>query len=256
MERLQKFLARAGVASRRHAEEIIEQGRVKVNGSTVTRQGLKIDPHRDRVEVDGKIIGRPEKKVYLLLHKPPGYVTTVRDPQGRPKVTDLLTGVRERVYPVGRLDCDAQGLLLLTNDGELAYRLTHPSYEVPKTYRVRVQGLPGPEKLAALTRGVELEDGPTAPARVRLVSKLQKEALLEITIHEGRNRQVKRMCQHIGHPVLTLCRTRMGPLQLGQLRPGEHRWLTFKEVTRLKKITRAVLAARGKKIEKQETKRG
>lgn len=238
MERLHKFMARAGVASRRQCEELIARGRVKINGRVITTLGLKIDPLKDRVEVDGRPLARPEKKVYLLLNKPAGYVTTVKDPRGRAKVTDLLRGIKQRVYPVGRLDYDTEGLLLLTNDGDLAYALTHPRHEVPKTYLARVKGVPAPEKLKALARGVPLEDGPTAPARVRLVSDKGGNGLLEITIHEGRNRQVRRMCEHIGHPVLALRRVRIGPLELGGLKPGQYRHLTFREVARLKKVAR------------------
>ncbi|WP_027363399.1 pseudouridine synthase [Desulfotruncus alcoholivorax] len=238
MERLQKFLARTGIASRRHSEEIIAQGRVRVNGKTVTVQGLKIDPFKDRIEVDGKPVGRPEKKIYIVLNKPPGYVTTVQDPRGRRKVTDLLKNVRQRVYPVGRLDYDTEGLLLLTNDGDLAYAMTHPSHEIPKTYRARVRGVPEDSKLKALARGVVLDDGPTAPARVRLLGVKGEDGLIEITIHEGRNRQVRRMCEHIGHPVISLRRVSIGPLTIGGLKPGEYRTLGFKEVSRLKKLAK------------------
>lgn len=238
MERLHKFMARAGVASRRQCEELIARGRVKVNGKIVTVPGLKIDPVKDRVEVDGCVLSKPEKKVYLLLNKPAGYVTTVKDPRGRAKVTDLLSGVKQRVYPVGRLDYDTEGLLLLTNDGDLAYALTHPRHEVPKTYLARVQGVPAPEKLKELAGGVLLEDGPTAPARVRLVGDKGGNGLLEITIHEGRNRQVRRMCERIGHPVLALRRVRIGPLELGGMKPGQYRHLTFREVARLRKAAR------------------
>lgn len=238
MERLQKFLARTGIASRRHSEEIIAQGRVRVNGKAVTVQGLKIDPMKDRIEVDGKPVGRPEKKIYIVLNKPPGYVTTVQDPRGRRKVTDLLKNIRQRVYPVGRLDYDTEGLLLLTNDGDLAYAMTHPSHEIPKTYLALVNGVPASSKLKDLARGVLLEDGPTAPALVRLLGQKGDDGLLEITIHEGRNRQVRRMCEHIGHSVLALRRVSVGPLSIGELKPGDYRILSFKEVSRLKKIAK------------------
>lgn len=238
MERLHKFMARAGVASRRRSEELIAAGRVKVNGKTVTTPGFKIDPLRDRVEVSGRTLQRPERLVYLLLYKPVGYVTTVSDPRGRPKVTDLLRGVKERVYPTGRLDYDTEGLLLLTNDGDLTYALTHPSHEVDKTYVARVQGVPTADKLDALARGVELEDGLTAPARVRLLGAREGNGILEITIHEGRNRQVRRMCEHIGHPVIHLRRVRLGPLQLGSMKPGQFRHLEPAEVRRLKKMVK------------------
>lgn len=231
-------MARAGVASRRRNEELIAEGKVRVNGKPVTTPGLKIDPLRDRVEVDGRLLRKPEKKVYLLLYKPVGYVSTVSDPRGRRKVTDLLRGIKQRVYPVGRLDYDTEGLLILTNDGALTYALTHPRHEVPKTYLALVQGVPSRQQIESLQKGVELEDGYTAPAVVRVVGSRKNNALLEITIREGRNRQVRRMCEHIGHPVLSLKRVRVGPLQLGDLQPGQFRHLTVKEVHRLKKAAK------------------
>ncbi|SFQ96568.1 23S rRNA pseudouridine2605 synthase [Desulfoscipio geothermicus DSM 3669] len=231
-------MARAGVASRRRSEELIVEGKVMVNGKPVTTPGLKIDPLRDRVEVDGQFLRKPEKKVYLLLYKPTGYVSTVSDPRGRRKVTDLLHGIKQRVYPVGRLDFDSEGLLLLTNDGALTYALTHPRHEVPKTYLVMVQGMPNRQQIEALQNGVKLEDGLTAPAGVRIIGSRKNNALMEITIREGRNRQVRRMCEHIGHPVLSLKRVRVGPLRLGDLQPGQFRHLTVKEVHRLKKAAR------------------
>ncbi len=235
MERLQKVMARAGVASRRHCEELITAGLVKVNGQVVTRLGTRVDPQKDTIEVAGRLLPRQqEKKVYILLYKPRGYITTVADPQGRPKVMDLLRGVHLRVYPVGRLDYDSEGLLLLTNDGELAFALTHPRHRVPKTYRVLVKGLPDNDKLARMAGGLVLEDGPTAPAKVRLVGEKKGNALLEITIHEGRKRQVRRMCAHIGHPVLQLKRIRIGPLTTKGLKPGRYRFLTPEEVRQLR----------------------
>lgn len=238
MERLHKYMARAGVASRRQSEEMISRGLVKVNGKTITTPGLKIDPARDRVEVGGQVLKKPERKVYILLYKPTGFVTTVSDPGGRRKVTDLLRGVKQRVYPVGRLDYDTEGLLLLTNDGVLAYALTHPSHEVPKTYIARLAGIPSPDKLAALARGVKLEDGPTAPARVRLTGVKEGDGIVQITVHEGRNRQVRRMCEHIGHPVNQLRRVSIGPLKLNGMKPGQYRHLLPREVARLKKMAK------------------
>ncbi|MCG8402965.1 MAG: rRNA pseudouridine synthase, partial [Firmicutes bacterium] len=170
--------------------------------------------------------------------KPAGYVTTVSDPGGRRKVTDLLRGVRQRVYPVGRLDYDTEGLLLLTNDGELTYALTHPSQGIPKTYLARVRGVPSPDKLATLSRGVLLADGPTAPARVKLVDSGDGAGVLKITVHEGKNRQIRRMCEHIGHPVQHLRRVSVGPLQLDGLGPGQYRHLASREVSRLKKMAK------------------
>jgi len=231
-------MAWAGVASRRQSEELIAKGLVKVNGLTVSTPGLKIDPLSDRVEVNGQVLKKPEDLVYILLYKPVGCVSTVRDPEGRRKVTDLLRDIKQRVYPVGRLDYDSEGLILLTNDGELTYALTHPSHEVPKTYRAWVTGVPGPDKLKALARGVELDDGPTAPAKVTLVGIQKGEGILEITIHEGRNRQVRRMCEHIGHPVQHLLRESIGPLHLGQMQPGQFRHLNAGELKKLKKIVK------------------
>jgi len=230
--RLAKYLAHAGVASRRAAETMIAAGRVSVEGETV------IDPARDvregdRVSVDGRELSGPEPRVVYALNKPVGVVSTARDPQGRATVLDLVPARGLRLYPVGRLDADSGGLILLTNDGELANRLTHPRFEVPKTYRARLAGAPVSEReLGALRAGVRLEDGPTAPARVRRVSADE----IELTIHEGRNRQVRRMCETIGHRVLALERIAFGGLRLGELAPGAHRRLTRAELARLRAL--------------------
>ncbi len=239
MERLQKFMARSGVASRRGSEELIAQGKVRVNGKQVIVPGFKIDPLRDRVEVNDRPVRKPEKKIYILLFKPAGYVSTVTDPQGRRKVIDLLSGIKQRVYPVGRLDYDSEGLLLLTNDGALTYALTHPRHEIPKTYQVKVQGVPNKNKLEELAKGVLLQDGPTAAAKVQLLKNFGGDtALLEITIHEGKNRQVRRMCEHIGHQVLSLRRVSIGPLKIGDLQRGRYRHLTNREVKMLMKMVK------------------
>ncbi|MEW6458501.1 MAG: pseudouridine synthase [Bacillota bacterium] len=235
--RLQKYLAEAGIASRRAGEELILAGRVRVNGEVVYELGTTVDSSRDRVEVDGQEI-RPEPKIYVLLYKPRGYVTTARDPQGRRKVTDLVAGAGGRVFPVGRLDYDSEGLLLLTNDGELAYRLTHPRFHVPKTYHVVLDRSPGPAALRAIARGVELDDGLTAPAGVRLVRRDGGEALVEMTIHEGRKRQVRRMWAALGFEVQRLKRVRMAGLELGGLEPGRWRHLRTTEVRELRKLVR------------------
>ncbi|WP_173298455.1 pseudouridine synthase [Thermanaeromonas sp. C210] len=235
--RLQKFLAQAGVASRRSAEDLIRAGRVKVNGNTVTAMGVKVEPGRDLVEVDGREVKWNGEKVYYLLYKPPGYVTTLYDPQGRPKVIDLLKGVKKRVFPVGRLDYDTEGLLLLTNDGELNLRLTHPRYGVTKTYRALVKGVPDRQALHKLATGVKLEDGMTAPAEVKLLRLGKDTSILELTLREGRKREVRRMCSAVGHPVLRLKRTKMAFLTLKGLRPGEYRPLTKREVERLYALT-------------------
>ncbi|ACL69480.1 pseudouridine synthase [Halothermothrix orenii] len=235
MERLQKYMAHAGVASRRKSEKIITQGRVKVNGKIVTELGTKIDPDKDIVEVDGRVISK-EKYVYILLNKPVGYITSVSDPHGRKTVTGLIKGVSQRIYPVGRLDYDTSGLLILTNDGELTYVLTHPSHMVEKTYRVEVKGFPSDEVLKKLETGVKLKDGLTAPARVSAVKRKEKNTIFNLTIHEGRNRQVRRMCDKIGFPVVNLKRIAFGPLNLKGLKTGQYRFLTEKEVKALKNI--------------------
>ncbi len=237
MPRLQKYLAEAGIASRRACEELIRAGRVRVNGRVVCELGIAVDPSRDRVELDGREV-RPEPKVYVLLYKPRGYVTTARDPQGRRKVTDLVADAGRRVFPVGRLDYDSEGLLLLTNDGELAYRLTHPRFHVPKTYHVALDGLPGPAVLRGIARGVELDDGRTAPAEARLLRGDGGEALVEMTIHEGRKRQVRRMWAALGFEVKQLKRVRMAGLELGGLEPGRYRHLRPTEVRDLRKLVR------------------
>lgn len=226
MERLQKELAARGVASRRKAEELILAGRVMVNGKIIRTLGVKVEP-ADKIQVDGKTISK-EPLAYLLLNKPPGYVTTAKDPQGRPTVLDLIISPF-RLFPVGRLDYDTRGLLLLTNDGELANILTHPRHGVEKTYRAKVHGLPTTGELDKLKRGIRLSDGPTKPAKVRMVGRQKENAILELTIGEGRKRQVRRMCQAIGHGVIELTRISFGPLHLGSLPLGATRELTEQE---------------------------
>jgi 23S rRNA pseudouridine2605 synthase len=229
--RLAKYLAHAGVASRRAAETIVAAGRVAVDGVVVDDPARDVD-ERNRVEVDGRALPGAEPTVVYALHKPTGTLSTARDPGGRPTVVELIPEPR-RLYPVGRLDADSSGLILLTNDGALANRLTHPRYEVPKTYRVRVARGPISESaLGALRRGVQLEDGPTAPASARRVRGAGDE--FELTIREGRNRQVRRMCDAVGHPVLALRRVAFGPLRLAALAPGEHRRLAEAELRELR----------------------
>ncbi|MED4956295.1 pseudouridine synthase [Paenibacillus macerans] len=240
MERLQKILAGAGVASRRKCEELILSGKVQVNGETVTELGTKADPAADVITVDGKPIGA-EKKLYLVFNKPKGVITSASDPQGRKIVTDYLKGVKERVYPVGRLDYDTEGLLLLTNDGEFAHLLTHPKHHVPKTYLATVKGVPHGDDLEKLKKGIMLEDGITAPAEVEYhdVDPEGKFATISITIHEGRNRQVRRMFDAISHPVSKLKRISFGDLYLGNLKRGLYRHLTKEEVDGLYKQARS-----------------
>ena len=224
--RLNAYLARAGIASRRGADELIKAGRVTVNGAP-GQLNTFVDS-RDRVEVDGKPVARQEL-AYILLHKPAGVVTTVSDPQGRPTVVDLVPHT-PRVVPVGRLDADTTGALLLTNDGPLAHRLAHPRYGVEKVYEAEVEGDPTPEALQLLTDGIELDDGPTAPARVRRLRRSR----VELVLHEGRNRQVKRMLEAVGHRVVWLRRTRYAGLGVEGLEPGEWRELTAPEIERLR----------------------
>ncbi len=231
-ERLQKVLARAGIGSRRSCEELIAAGRVIVNGEPA-HLGQRIDPEHDDVEVDGVHIGIRPGLVYYLVNKPAGVITTAADTHGRPTVLDLVPG-QPRVFPVGRLDADTEGLLLLTNDGELAHRLTHPSFGVEKEYLAKVEGRPSRGAIRRLREGVELDDGPTAPAEVSLVAP----DLIRIVIHEGRNRQVRRMCEAIGHPVLRLVRHRIGPIRERRLRPGQWRPLDQDEVRALERAAR------------------
>lgn len=232
--RLAKYLAHAGVASRRAAEEIVRAGRVTVDGEPVRDPARDVDPDgRARVAVDGEALAGAEPRVVYAVHKPRGVVCTAHDPHGRPTVTELVPSAR-RLYPVGRLDADSSGLILLTNDGELAHRLTHPSYEVSRSYVATLTRTPVSERaLHALRAGVTLQDGRTAPARVRRLAPDR----LELTIHEGRNRQVRRMCEAVGHRVAGLVRVRFGPLELGELRMGAHRRLSEAEVRALRAVT-------------------
>jgi len=258
-ERLQKIIAAAGIASRRKAEELISSGLVSVNGKTVTELGTKADPARDHIKVNGKLIGAPERHVYILLNKPKGYVSTASDPEGRPTVLDLVRGVGSRVYPAGRLDYASEGLLLLTNDGELAKALTHASSHVQKTYLVKVSGQPAPEQIEKLRRGVVLpaERTPlkilrgkppkaesrrrsgavqTAPARIELIREAAN-PWYEVSLIEGRNRQIRRMFEETGHHVEKIKRVRYGPLEL-DVEPAKFRHLTEREVAQLKAAAR------------------
>ena len=234
-ERLQKFLAKAGVSSRRAGEKLIREGRVKVNGRIITQMGFTVDPAVDLVEVDNRPVKPVRQKEYIILHKPVGFVTTMNDPFGRPTVRDLLQGIKRRIFPVGRLDLNSSGLLVMTNDGELANRLMHPSFGVEKEYLVRVDGLPGPEALEKLAKGVLLDDGLTMPAKVRLIKAGRPTSVLSLVLKEGRNRQVRRMLEAVNHPVLSLKRIRFGPLTLKGLKSRQWRRLTAAEVKALKK---------------------
>jgi pseudouridine synthase len=231
--RLQKILADAGIASRRAAERLMLAGRVTVNGAVVATPGATADPVHDRVAVDGLPIAMPDRQIYVALHKPAGYVTTVRDERGRPTALDLVRDVPARLFPVGRLDLDSEGLLLLTTDGALTERLTHPRHEIEKEYTLLVDREPPPAALAALATGIDLDGRTTAPARVRRLTRAPAGVWLSITIHEGRNRQVRRMCSAVGLRVLRLIRVRVGPVLLGDLAAGAHRPLTAPELRAL-----------------------
>lgn len=235
-ERLQKILAQMGVASRRKAEEIIIEGRVTVNGQRATI-GTKADPSRDHIKVDGRLLTRPEPKVYFMFNKPRGVVTSLSDPAGRKTVRDFLKGIRYRVYPVGRLDYDSEGLLLISNDGELAHSLLHPSHKIPKTYLVKVKGVIGQETLEKVRQGVRLQDGMTMPARVEKVRYLEHNSWVEVTVHEGRKRLIRRMLEEVGHPVMRLMRIAIDGLRLKNLKPGEIRHLTEDELKILKEVS-------------------
>lgn len=240
LERLQKIIAAAGVASRRKAEELITSGCVQVNGTVVTELGSKADPETDHVRVNGKLLHGAQRHFYLMLNKPKGYVTTVSDPEKRPTVMDLVRGVRGRVYPVGRLDYASEGLLIMTNDGELAHRLMKAASHVAKTYLVKVAGTPKEDAIAKLRAGVSIatDDGKrvkTAPAAVKVVKEAAN-PWYEITLIEGRNRQIRRMFEAVGHHVEKIKRVRYGPLTL-DVPPGEHRSLTLREIERLKSAT-------------------
>lgn len=230
--RLQKYIADCGVASRRKAEELIQLGCVKVNGNVVTEMGTKVCDS-DRVEVNGKVIKPETKKIYILLNKPSGYVTTVKDQFRRPTVLDLLKGVDERVFPVGRLDYETTGLLILTNDGDFTYKMTHPKHEMEKTYLAVIAGVPTDEEISRFEKGLQIEDYTTSPAKLKVISSKESTCVVEVTIHEGRNRQVRKMCETIGHPVLSLKRISLGKVTLGDLKEGSWRELTSSEVESL-----------------------
>ena len=235
LQRIQKILSEIGVASRRQAENLIREGRVTVNGRTV-QIGAKADPSRDHIKVDGRRVFFSGEKVYVLLNKPKGTVTTTEDPEGRTTVIDLIKSPKTRLFPVGRLDYDAEGFLLLTNDGELAHRLSHPSFGIPRTYEVKIKGKPAPAEIRKLSEGVYLEDGRTAPCRIRVLRETGDKLWLEMVLYEGKNRQVKRMWGKIGYPVLKLKRVAFAGLHVGRLRPREYRNLRPREVQKLKEL--------------------
>jgi pseudouridine synthase len=243
LERLQKIISAAGITSRRASEALILNGQVAVNGVVITELGSKADPEKDTISVDGKPLKINAQRLYILLNKPPGYITALKDSQDRPLVTDLLKDVPERVYPVGRLDYNTEGLLLLTNDGEWANRLMHPRHEIEKEYHVRVRGKVIDQQLKRMAEGVELDDGMTAPAVVSLVKSGEQNDWISVAIHEGRNRQVRRMCEAVSLSVVRLKRIRYGALQLGTLRAGHFRYLSDAEVRELSGEPAKVLPA-------------
>ncbi len=230
--RLQKFLAHAGVASRRAAEEIIRQGRVTVNGENITHMGVDVSD-TDTVTVDGRVINCREEKIYIMLHKPVGFVSSAKDQFGRPTVLDLVTGDGMRIYPVGRLDYDTSGLILLTNDGDFTYRMTHPKHEIEKVYEALVSGMPSRDEIGRFEAGLEIENYTTAPAKLKVLFTQGENTLVQVTVHEGRNRQVRKMCQAIGHKVQKLKRISIGPVELKELPEGKWRRLEPEELESL-----------------------
>ena len=233
--RLNKYLALAGIASRREADRMISEGRVSINGEIVDMLGIQVDGEKDKVEVDGKSVKPMKSGVYVILNKPPGYLVTAKDPFQRPTIVNLLPSMKTRIFPVGRLDFDSEGLLLLTNDGDLANRLMHPSYQVIKEYRIRVKPKPDLSALATLQKGISLDGKKTAPAKFRILTTTVKGTLLMAKIHEGRKRELRRMFEYMGFQVLALKRVKLGNLHLGHLKKGKWRHLTRDEVARLKK---------------------
>lgn len=234
--RLQKYIALCGVTSRRKAEELILEGKVKVNNKIIKELGTIVDPDKDIVKVNDKRIQVEGRKVYIMLNKPVGFVTTLKDEKDRRIVTDLIEGVKERIYPVGRLDADTTGLLILTNDGDLAYKLTHPSTEILKRYIAIVEGVPNKWELEKFRRGLMIDGKVTAEAHVKIAKRYDTESILDISIHEGRNRQVKKMCEAINHPVKKLKRIAIGELEIGGLDIGNWRYLEDDEIEYLKKL--------------------
>ncbi|MEI6126200.1 MAG: pseudouridine synthase [Pseudomonadota bacterium] len=237
-ERLQKIIARAGFASRRKAEELILHGRVSINGSVVTELGTQADPGRDIIAVNGVPVGQAENKIYILLNKPYGYITSLHDPEGRPTVISLVKDVTERIVPVGRLDYDTEGLLILTNDGDFSQILQHPSYRIDRIYLVKVKGFPAQQVVEKLQAGVFIEGKKTAKSRIRVVKKAQKNTWFEIILREGRNRQIKKMFEAVQHTVLRIIRIQFGPLTLDDLPTGTYRFLNKKEIEEVKSLAK------------------
>lgn len=234
--RLQKYMAKCGVASRRKSEELISQGLVEVNGKTIIEPGFVVNPAKDEVRVNEKLIKIEKNKVYIMLNKPVGYVTTLKDEKNRKVVIDLIEGINERIYPVGRLDIDTSGLLILTNDGDITQKLTHPSNKVVKRYIAVVEGVPNKNELHRFRNGLTIDGKITSPANVKIVKRFENESILDIRIHEGRNRQVKKMCEAINHPVKKLKRVAIGEIEIGGLEIGNWRHLNQEELDYLKNL--------------------
>lgn len=232
-ERLQKIIAKMGIASRRAAEELIIEGRVTVNGQTAII-GMKADSSKDHIKVNGKLLTKPEPKIYLMMNKPVGVITTLAETEERPTIRDFIRKVKYRVFPVGRLDYDSEGLLLLTNDGDFAQSILHPSKKIPKTYHVKIKGILAEDAIEKLKNGIRLNDGLTAPAKVKKLKKSEENSWIEITIYEGRKRQIRRMIERIGHSVIKLKRVKINGIEIGGLEPGAIRYLTPEEVTKIK----------------------
>ncbi len=255
MVRLQKIIAGSGLSSRRKAEDFIRHGLVTVNGKTVMTLGTKVDPVHDHIKVNGRHLKSKQPDMFVMLNKPIGYLATLHDPDGRPTIKQLIPKPSLRLFPVGRLDVDSEGLLLLTNNGDIAQACLHPTYHVQKTYLVKVKGVLEDNHLQQLRRGITLDDGPTAPAKVKKAGKAQANSWIEISIHEGRKHQVKRMFEHIGHPVIRLKRIQFGPLNLGKLLPGKTRYLTDSEANDLRQLL-ATTATPARPMKKSSTAKG
>lgn len=235
-ERLQKIMARAGLASRRKAEELIQQGRVLINGQVVTRLGTKADPAEDIIEVNGRPVEQAENKVYILLNKPHGYITSRYDPEGRPTVLTLLSDITERIFPVGRLDYDTEGLLILTNDGQFAQTLQHPRHQVERKYLVKVKSMPTQKTLSRIKEGVHIDGEKTIGTKVKIIGKMQRNTWLEIVLTEGKYRHIKKIFEAVGHRTLRIKRISFGPIHLGKLPQGSYRFLTKRELDSVKKL--------------------